>query len=400
MYKRRTSSRTAATRSTKAPVGKIKAPPQTRRARPTTKRGQTRRSRSRSQSRSPEMLVAPAAEDISPKSVKSQTNMDISTAVAASQPIPYIIFHENEIGASSESDSYRPIIVINRPLFSNSGKNTAYYRSSGRSNEQLNRVYSNTWFPIAGLIERGGYVNANGKTIPYGFILKVNAILSEILTIGEKKSYKWIYDTLIDYFNNTVPENYKTHINLIRLDNKPYDPTNASYFREIKNDLMDINKHDDQSVDYFEKIIEEYNELYKFLNLYFLNLEQLYISAYLGGGYWDKKREFRDYVLNNYATSQFTSLAEEAKHTIYTINVPTKSEPGENTQEVIDFLNANNAQYSINEIIENNPPSSQLVTHNYYIASSLKSILSEVKRVRVFIKKIPPKPIKTVKKRK
>jgi len=258
MYKRRTSSRTAAARSTKAPVGKIKAPPQTRRARSTTKRGQTRRSRSRSQSRSPEMIVTSppkSVDNISPKSVKSQTNMDITSAVAAAPPVPYIIFHENEIGASSESDSYRPIIVINRPLFSNSGKNTAYYRSSGRSNEQLNRVYSNTWFPIAGLIERGGYVNANGKTIPYGFILKANAILSEILTIGEKKSYKWIYDTLIDYFNNTVPENYKTHINLIRLDNKPYDPTNASYFREIKNDLMDTNKHDDESVDYFEKIV-------------------------------------------------------------------------------------------------------------------------------------------------
>jgi hypothetical protein len=296
----------------------------------------------------------------------------IEVATTPSEPqkldIPYIIYHENKIDDPTLiSDSYRPIIIVNLPLFSRVA-NTAYYRTSGRSNDRFKGLYSNTWVPIAGIIESGGYTKKS-EVLSYGFIVKMSTISS----ITEKLSYKWIYNLIIDYFDSITPDIHKSTLNVL----KPTQSTINSYYNDIRQYL--INTTDD-NINYFENVLNKYKEIYELLHNYFLNKDQVFVSAKLGDGFWEKNTRFCDYIKGLSMSESTVSVVERLKPTISTIIVPTEGAIGHNTQEVIDFLKTKNAQYSIDEIKENTV-SMELVPYNFYIIT-LFSIVLQAKNTR------------------
>jgi len=336
----------------------------------TSKHNQTRK-RKRSASRGSKSKSRSSSS--SPLRKKRRTKSRVKTPI--SENVPYIIYHENKIDDPTlVSDSYRPIIIINIPLFSGVA-NTAYYKTSGRSNDRFKGLYSDTWIPTAGLIENSGYTKKNGEILTYGFILK----MSTISNITEKKTYKWIYDLIIDYFDNITPDIYKTTLDIL----KPTQSSINSYYNDVRQYL--INTTED-NLNFFETLFNEYKDIHELLHNYFLNKEQIFISAQLGGGYWEKNTRFCNFIKGLSFSDKIISVAENAKPTISTIIVPTEGTTGHNTQEVIDFLKVNNAEYTTDEI-EEKIASLELVPYSFYI-NSLFSILLQVKNTRKALARI------------
>lgn len=291
--------------------------------------------------------------------------------------IPYIVYHENKINdPSSISDSYRPIIVINTPLFSDlSDTTTAYYKSSGKSNDKFSSLYSNTWFPIAGIIESSGYTKNNGEVLGYGFILKMETIPN----VKEIQSYKWVYDLIVEYFDSVTPEQYKEVFNVL----KPSNSENRSkYYENVRTYLI---RTTDDNLNYFEKMKDEYTDIYNLLKNYFLNIEQVYISAHIGDGYWKKNVNFCNYIVSLQSAAPYSVIAENAKRVISAIDVPMEGTTGHNTQEVIDFLKLNKAQYDA-DMIKQKTSSIDLVPYNFYTIT-ITQVVEIAKRTRAVMSK-------------
>lgn len=358
------------TRSSAAPVGKITATvmASSKKRKVSTKASASRKNRTR-RSRTPSPHQQVSNMDISPHASSGETATD-----------KYIIYHENVIGdPTSVSDSYRPIIIIDTPLFSRPGSKTAYYRTSGRSNDKFKGLYANTWFPIGGILEneysKEDTKFGKGEKMGYGLIIK----MSTISHLKYTKSYTWIYDLIIDYYKHITPEEYKEVLRVFQ-PRREGIKNETDFLIDVRKFLLERSRKYDE-VMYFKNLYDEFMELYGLLYNYFLNKNQLCISSIIGGGYWDKNLKFRDYIINS-CESSTTELANNAKYLVSTIVVPTEGTTGHNTAEVIEFIKHNNAQYSPDEILEN-MPTTNLTQYNDSVSilnSQLTGIIALLER--------------------
>ena len=163
-------------------------------------------------------------------------------------------------------DSYRPIVIIeinNLALWPNA--NIAYFKSSGRTNKTPQ--YSNTWLPFGGLVEENNTIIRN-NTFDKGHLIK----MSDLLSISTY--FRWKSTLLMNYFR--TKDNFHPFIDVFyespRGTMKNVTTTEITHFREAE-------------------------EIRTLFDSYFLFDWQLRISAQIGGGYWERNRDFHEYVL-------------------------------------------------------------------------------------------------------
>lgn len=220
--------------------------------------------------------------------------------------IPNAIFHEG-------GDSYRPLIII--PVPSNvvwHAPNICFYRSSGRSNEKSAGNFTNTWFPIGGVVQRESITLHNGERRGRGHIIKMSDLNDKYLD--------WMYD-LIDGYSI-----------------RAYGVSISDAIANLKSNKEGINIHA------YKTMEEKTYAFYIFLKSYFLYDWQVKISALIGGGYWQLYPDFHQYVLN-------AIMIPERIPPIPRFPREEDFQSGLGIEEIIAFLNVNHAQVDIRQII-------------------------------------------------
>jgi hypothetical protein len=274
-----------------------------------------------------------------------------------------IIYHEG-------GDSFRPIISIELPHGSNElphgsnelprglwvTPNILYYRSSSRSNDRTNTLSTrNVWFPIAGMVDVSMENMKGRENFNYGHLIK----MSDIYKLDIRFSYEWIYELLYDYFlleSNTNNTDFY-YINPLQLDRNNYNQLKMAQInlmnRNFKNNIHES-----------FHLSERFIQIHTIFHDYFIYDWQLYISAILGGGFWDENidlRNLRTIILDKYS-SRYNNIPQlpdisfiplynkddvndNIFNAIYTI-----SDEKPNQKDVIDFSIGNNCQIPENVI--------------------------------------------------
>lgn len=304
---------------------------------------------------------------------KSKSAVASAKRSAAAAPAPSIIYHDNNIN--------RSIVVLPLPLYTKyPEKKTAFYKSSGTSNDKFRGLYSNTWFPIGGLIEED--YDYKDEKLVRGFIIKMDTITNKT----EKKMYKWAHKLCIDYFSqklttlcgdDTARCNSYTELLRILFPEQLLDIAQSNtYYRALKPYLLDISN---ELFELVKQLHQEYVDITSLLLHYFCNIEQLAVSAHIGGGYWEKNTEFRHYIKD-------TNALPFQSNTIEQLSAAAAAAEGtrpDNMSEVIEFLKRNGAQYTPEEIIENFTSDAELDSTVYYI-SNISNIIAQQERTRAF----------------
>lgn len=163
-------------------------------------------------------------------------------------------------------DSYRPIVIIginNLDLWPNA--NIGYFKSSGRTNQTP--IYANTWIPFGGMVEENNTI-IQSETYEKGYIIKMSTLLSSTTY------FRWKSTLLMNYFR--TKENFHPFLDVYY--ETPREPMKNATTTEIQH-------------------FQEADNIRELFDKYFLFDWQLRISAQIGGGYWERNRDFHEYVL-------------------------------------------------------------------------------------------------------
>ena len=198
---------------------------------------------------------------------------------------PTIVYHEG-------GDSFRPFVVLPSTDPSWPLPACAFYQSSGRSNDALNGLYSGSWLPTGGLDESG-------------HIIKLQAY-------SDNQLLPWALDLLETYFGGVI-----------------LDANALARSRPLRTGLMKENK---PLFDEWKEIALRCQQIYQFIQYYFLLEWQIKASAEIGGGFWDRVPTFRQHVLRKIST-----------HVPLPSSLPASSNQGESAAVVRAFLLENKA---------------------------------------------------------
>jgi hypothetical protein len=225
-------------------------------------------------------------------------------------------------------ESYRPIVII--PLRSDKlwcTENIGFYKSSAVSNKEKRHAdkFIHTWFPIAGVTETSEE-NTKKESREKGHLIKMSDLYDfETTPLG------WFVPLMQDYF----------------LSKHQFDLCDALKKLNTQNIGKDDNEYDE-----IKKRYEPVDELTALITRYFLYPWQLKISAIIGGGYWEKNPEFRDYIKQRKLPEDETIQYDAIKiypQLLATTTGKTLKETftvaGED--EVIGFMNGAHAQSTI-----------------------------------------------------
>lgn len=241
---------------------------------------------------------------------KSRSPANISPRSGAK----YIIYHEG-------GDVYRPFIIIENLGHIWITPNIAFYQTSGQSNDKFGGIYANTWLPTAGMLAENTEIN--GKPEEKGYITKMSTLY------GEPK----IHVALCNIIKRYIKEKYGDSEITRDIVSDQHNLNRKIYIDDKGRTKMDV-------IENYHTILREYKEIHEFVGSYFAFDWQLYISAKLGTGYWDKNEQFRNYMLRE---ENAVDIA------IPNVNI-VNNKPVDNEDEVISFLQANQALASKNDI--------------------------------------------------
>ena len=333
-------------------------------------------------SKSPQSAKKRAKKTTTRKSRRTSTSTPspvAATVAAEDAALPTIIYHENTSDPKSLSDSYRPFIVLDFALYPNTPGKTAFYRSSGRSNDKFKGLYSNTWLPVGGLIENE--YKQGEKKYERGLIIK----MSTISNTSERKSYKWAHKLCCEYFkdklttmcgeNTNTCNKYTELLNILFPDKISNTAELNNYYKLLRPYLLNCS---DELFELLKDVYKEYFDITSLIINYVSNIDQLTISAYIGGGYWEKNREFCQYIK---ATHSSPIDINRVNRVIEDLNIPTEPALGENSAEVIEFLKRNGAQYTPEQIMAGFVSVDELDSTIYFI-STIDTIITQQQRLR------------------
>ena len=276
----------------------------------------------KSKRKSKNTLLSPKSPRVKPVSKSKQNSKSMSMVVdeIIPKPLEYIVYHTEQVK--------RPICVVKiRDATTWMTPNIAYYKSTGKSNDRFGGKFSNTWFPIATILENAAIVG--GKNLEEGFVFKMSAFL-ESPFLGE-----WGCLLLNDHFKKKYLEKYEEYVTDILTTSSAAKNPNPVTVKELetKYNMTTLDVHETYKI-----LLEEYIEIHDFISGYFVYDWQLYISAFAGSGYWQQNEQFRDYILSaivlnreNFVMPDFSELN----------TLDGDNSDIDNTPLVIDFLKSN-----------------------------------------------------------
>ena len=251
------------------------------------------------------------------------------------------------------SDTYRLLVSVpvnNSRLWPNN--NICFFRSTGTSNAGF-EIFKGSWFPIVGIKDNStmqGFLPEQ----PDGFFIKMAFIMNKNNDYSNThKQPKWIINLVGDYpipldeterslFNN------KSIITIDEFVNK------NKYIEKKKTRIIDTQYH---RIALCIKLIIK-NEFEGFLN-YFLYEWQAMLSLRIGGGYWDSKPEFKEYISSKLAAYDLVPVAhidetlktasETELREIYESN-PDNNKVINRVKPTIDFSKRVGTQLSMEQI--------------------------------------------------
>lgn len=305
-----------------------------------------KRSRKRSRSHSRSRSRSRSRSSSGPRVVVDEHSQYLDNTPR--QPFKY--YHEG-------GDCFRAFIVLEiaaSTIWYNT--NICFYLSSGRSNASMNGIFANTFIPCGGILTSDAkpnilHVNNNWieGTDKYerGWIIKLSSFklqesclkwkvefIKEYLSMFlDNKDFSLLYDIFNTWISGTI--------------RKPLLITAITMFsKRLRAEYTTT-----ESLQTFSNNYAFISNLILFLESYFTTDWQLFISAKIGGGYWENPSQIqlRTFILEKYSIYNDIPInlnsIEEIRRNLPTHNDDTP----ENTDEIIDFLTEHNVQDIIND---------------------------------------------------
>jgi len=165
------------------------------------------------------------------------------------------VYHEG-------GDSYRPFLVLPSTDPSWPLPACTFYQSSGRSNDALNGIYTGSWLPTGGLDETGHII--------------------KLQTYSNNQLLPWAFDLFESFFDEAL------------LEANTYARTQS---------LRTLLRENRPLYDKWKELAAQCQQIYQFVQYYFLFDWQLRTSAQIGGGFWDRVPTFRQHVMQHVAAA-------------------------------------------------------------------------------------------------
>ena len=311
---------------------------------PSSPKASSRRAKSRL---SPEASPPKAEARVSPPRAEARISPPRAEVRISQKKSNYTV---DSFIVRGKRDSYRLLATVpvnNSALWPNN--NICYFRSTGTSNEGY-EIFKGSWFPIVGIKDQSTMPGFLPKE-PDGFFVKMGFIMNQD-SFDLHKEPKWIVNLVGDYpialdeierplFNN------KSIITIDEFINK------EKYTEHKKIKIYDTRYH---RIALCIKLIIQ-NDFDNFLS-YFLYEWQAMLSLRIGGGYWDLKPEFKEYISGKLARYDLVPVphidetlktASETKlREIYESNPDNKEI--DSVKSTIDFSKRVGTQLSIEQI--------------------------------------------------
>jgi len=299
------------------------------------------------------------------KTKRTRMSKENINSSPSSSPLKYIIYHEG-------GDVYRPFIIIELNTKIWITPNIAFYKTSGKSNDRFGGIYAGTWIPTSGMLPENGMVN--GKDEEKGYICKMSTLN------GVNNMFPELCDLVKRYIQQKYGETYEEITNDILSEN--HNPDNKIYLDHKRTFKKDVGQT------YFT-ILSEYKEIYDLIGVYFAYGWQLYVSAKVGSGYWERNTSFRDYVMETLADNQ---SAVNIPPVDIIQNISVENIKSSNEDEVIAFLRNNQALATseINDFVKNTR-NSLCEQHYIYKYGFVKSLIDQQARKDASIARINQK---------
>ena len=249
--------------------------------------------------------------------------------------VPTIMNIESEKRAAEKDMIFRKMAVIDLSTYPNllNGGNIGYYQSSGRSNENLKSLYANTWLPFGGIEDDG-------------HIIKMSDIAD-----GGRCNYNWVFTLLKEYYLDYCTSNnaiYTTLFTTMLTENTMND-NQCQHHNILRKYVESLNTIEDTEIAL--NYLNSFEELYKFITIYFLFDWQLYISSLLGCGFWENTN-FKHFIQNkfNYIYTFNVMLPNDETWMSYRTNVMTMNKLHV-THQLKKFLDHNRCNYKRRDLI-------------------------------------------------
>ncbi len=201
--------------------------------------------------------------------------------------VPTIMNIESEKRAAEKDMIFRKMAVIDLSTYPNllNGGNIGYYQSSGRSNENLQSLYANTWLPFGGVEEDGR-------------IIKMSDVAE-----GGRCNYEWVFKLLKEYYLDycTCKDVIYTTLFTTMLTENNMNDNQCQHHNILRKYVESLNTIEDTEIAL--NYLTAFEELYKFITIYFLFDWQLYISSLLECGFWENKSinmHFKNFIQNKF----------------------------------------------------------------------------------------------------
>ena len=244
--------------------------------------------------------------------------------------------------------------------------NTAFFKSSGRSNDQFHGLMRNTYVPTMGIAIYGTpiadiYNKGESTNTNTNIITKTEKFIQSYLSLVDKKS-----ETYINFAkNNNIkpyqsPElltgfmvmNWRNGLVRAKMSKKP------SIYKSSDNILItdiDIKKYEELYPNADEETLNKVKkiDILSILPYYFVSYELLEVSARIGGGVWDLYPLLRNFILNyklklTNSRNPVLDMFEPRNQPLEHIRVVRRNPPIiDNDNEVNEILRRHNAYSDI-----------------------------------------------------
>jgi len=176
--------------------------------------------------------------------------------------------------------------------------NIAYYKTSATSNFNMEK-YRDTWLPCGGLLNmKENYDNIKVQKLKGIIDNSLNGFIIKMSNFADTYYTNSVYDIIYDYYKGPLKNHinkYFIHINDTDIDDPDIDCKKyLNYRNSICYSLsMVYNK------DVYE-IFKDIEEIMLFLETYFTDYWQLFISCSLKEGYWKHNTSFTTFIENHH----------------------------------------------------------------------------------------------------
>jgi hypothetical protein len=283
--------------------------------------------------------------------------------------------------AHEYADVYRPFIIIELPQELLGGANILYYMSTGRSNDRFQQKYRNTVLPSGGVIE-----TATEEYPTKGFIVKLGGLRAKILP---NQDLTWMTLLMDNYITQRYPEYAHLFIPCAQMSKNIIKVSGFIKTADNYNKL--------------HPVIQDISSIVTFIYTYFLFDWQLFLSAKIGLGIWERAPLFKNIVVEMYKEYDNIRIPSIDDLRFIQEHCPTAYVESNNDTEVATFLQANHASfediYDINSrTVKFNidiPTFKTKITLDMYLGEDYtNTLLKEKKRTIITIshvlKQVPP----------